>query len=556
MNHDQAALQAQTVRGIAGLLARSVRHVFIAPGSRSTPLVQALAELEGPGLQLHAVLDERAAAFAALGAARRGQLAAAVCTSGSAVGHFLPACIEAKESGLCIAVVSADRPVNVRGRGAPQAIWQPDILGSYARCADIDAAQPCDWPALASFFGQCQADGVPAHCNVALDVPLALAAGNPPELPQAAIWPRKCQHPHPIAPPQPGERVAVIAGPQNAPAAAGLAGKWAAGAVLLGESTANLGPLGRARPRFFDAYLRDAAVRQRLLPDRLVLTGQWPASKGLQLLLELAAERGTAVDVQVGSKLVDPLRQARQWSDWPGEAAFAEWADAPAADWQAGDWGAAERAAAAAWQQLRQDPAFNRCEWGLLAQASRHGDRFVVANSLAVRDIDVPAGALGDGQVSAARGANGIDGTLAQAFGEALATGKQTLCILGDAALLHDATSLQLLRQAPHLRALVIDNGGGGIFDFLPARQQVGAALHERFFTVPHGLDLAAISRAFGVPAATVDDAAQLAAVWKGNGGPQLAVARVDRGQSEALRRRWHAQAAQAARKALQLEKL
>ena len=177
---------ARVRRIIASLLAGGVKHLVISPGSRSTPLVQAAAER--PEWTLHSVLDERSASFFALGLQRSGKgLAATLCTSGTALAHALPAAIEAVESGQALVVVGADRPAAVRGWGAPQAIDQIGLLQPYAPTWEIDDTPEGEerLQQIPNHLRGLQRNGGAVALNVPLSLPLALAPGPLPALPQA-----------------------------------------------------------------------------------------------------------------------------------------------------------------------------------------------------------------------------------------------------------------------------------------------------------------------------------------------------------------------------------
>lgn len=124
-------LARRAVRG----LCLSMRHVVLAPGSRSAPLAYALHEAEQLGaLDLHMRIDERSAAFTALGIAlASGQPAGVVTTSGTAAGNLLPAVMEADMSGLPLVVITADRPEELHGTGANQTVWQQGMFDGRVR---------------------------------------------------------------------------------------------------------------------------------------------------------------------------------------------------------------------------------------------------------------------------------------------------------------------------------------------------------------------------------------------------------------------------------------
>jgi 2-succinyl-5-enolpyruvyl-6-hydroxy-3-cyclohexene-1-carboxylate synthase len=514
------AQQNTAVRALVAAL-RAVRAgpFVISPGSRSTPLVQALAQ--APELQLVPVLDERSAGFVAVGLARAGRRPVVVTTSGSAVAHLLPAWVEAGESALGVGALTADRPVAVRGLGAPQTVWQVGMLEPYADTIDFDAAAGDP----AEFERQLHAEGArlagpwqrPWHWNVALDQPLALdslvaetswPSGFAPPTPPAVVP----LHPEPlsqaiVAPPAPDERVLVVAGPRL-PHDTALLTQWLAQspALCAVEVAANLAPGGL---RQYDTWLRDPALLAAFLPDRIVRLGHWPVAKGLQLLLEHAERVGIAVDVIAPGRPSDPQRQARVHTSLPATMALREWPAAPASSaavqaWRQ-HWLALDAAAGLAWAPSLDGPLHELRLLPDLLAAIPLGARLVVGNSMPIRDVDAAwSGGVLPCELHVARGANGIDGTLAQAIGLALADPTSPVWVyLGDSTFLHDIGTLQLLSQPLERAPMVVvvaDNAGGVIFDYLPAAQVVEPWVHERFFTVPHGLNLVAVASGFGLP--------------------------------------------------------
>lgn len=546
---------------IQQVAAAGVSHVVVAPGSRSTPLVQAAAEQ--PGWQLTAVSDERSAAFVALGLARSGQLPLVITTSGSAVAHVLPACIEAHESSLPLILLTADRPDWLQGVGAPQTIAQRGLLQSHALTLHIEACDP-DWMVnfatvsakMSQAVATMQRQGRPLHLNVGLHTPLALVDADPsallPQRGSADAAPGQLTPGPLVPPPVAGEKVAVIAGPllprdthpdlrDFMDGRALLLAEWPS--QLAGDRDAPDVPL-----RLFDLWLRDPQWRARCMPARIVRLGEWPASKGLQLLLEDAAARGVPVDAVCPGRRSDPLHSNALETFLSPRDALARWPMAPQADAQVADWisdlRSAEIAVRAALQTVAGPPELLAVRQ--VARALCPGDQLILGNSMAVRDadgfcLDVPGGVT----VHTARGANGIDGTIAASLGIAWGSGRRCLTYLGDGALLHDVGALQLLAQrkvSARLDIVCIDNGGGAIFDFLPARAVVDASVHERFFYAAHGLDLLQIARGFGLDATRLEDATQLGAwLQQPAVGVRVAILAVDRQQSMAARRAWQA---------------
>lgn len=528
-----AATQSERVRWLVHtLLHHGLGPVLVCPGSRSTPLVQALAEANAQ--QMLPILDERSAGFVALGLARAGRRPVVVTTSGSAVAHLLPALVEAGESALQLVVVTADRPLAVRGRGAAQAIFQPGLLAPYANCLDLHADTGAGFAGeLARMVAAIQPPMTASlHCNVCLGLPLALDPPVPlPPVPQPTaringLFAAAGQA-VPISPPQPGERVLVIFGPA---AAADLQAPMEAAwphVLVAAESS------GACRPapclsdhdawlRGHDTWLRDPALRHQLSLDRIVRVGHWPVAKGLQLLLEDAAQSGLTVDAVLPGRPSDPLGQNRLESNLPTLMAFSQWVPIHGGDvdwakrWRALDSNsdAAAQHALAVWNE--QLPAQASHEWQLLPALLAcvpENARLLLGNSMPVRDVDAVWQASMDGrpwpEVHVHRGANGIDGTLAAGVGLALADPSRPVWIyLGDSAFLHDAGSLALLARPDLPRApitvVVADNNGGRIFDYLPAAQVVQPDVHTRFFTLPHSQSLQQVAAGFGLDAVEV----------------------------------------------------
>ncbi len=587
--------QSDAVRWLTRqMLAAGVDWLVVCPGSRSTPLVQAAVEIEEAGhWRLEVVLDERQAGFAALGLARAGRRPAVVTTSGSAVAHLLPACVEAGETGTPLLLLTADRPARLRNRGAPQTVRQPALLTSYAQVVDLELSHGLSETDRAGTLEALArwATGGLLHLNACVDTPLALQAASesdlgsgsggggsggggsggggagggtlleapfaPEQLP-ASLHDGSVLPPlqDALAPPAAGEKVLLIAGSLPVdPALAALVPALCARAVVLAEWTSQLAAAAEeaGAPRTFDALLREPVLLAQLRPDRIVRLGEWPASKGLQTLLEQADSLGIAVQGVWGPRRSDPLDQVAVASTLPPAVALAAWQRSPepsTAAWRSA-WQAADTAARGAAAQL---PAQG---WELAAVAAVNASLtaetlLVVGNSMPVRDMDAlnlqPRPCA---RALCSRGANGIDGTLAMAWGAALGSAAPTRVYLGDSTFLHDVGALQLLARQPtglDLRVLVIDNDGGAIFDYLPARAAMAQAVHERFFTAPHGLDLVSIARGFGLQAQRVDTQEELLSAWLApGGGVRIVVLAADRSRSVQLHRQWqHSQIAAA----------
>ena len=493
--------------------AAGVRHAVIAPGSRSTPL--ALALVDHRELTVDVVHDERAAAFCALGiGVATGAPAVLLCTSGSAAANFLPAVVEAGLSAVPMLVVTADRPPELRGVGAPQTIDQLELYGSAVRWfADApvpDAAAAGSWRPLAREAWAAAAAGGPAHLNLPFREPLI---GTPRSLPGFPGQIQLTAVPDPAGEPVGGMRVDV-AGDRGVLVAGGRSGVVADDVAALAAATGwpvLADPLSGCRQldaaiTAFDAILRHAPFAGAHLPDAVVRIGRPPASK---VLTQWIVASGAPV-VQIGGPgVIDPDHNVvaahpadavRAITATPAEGAWATaWSKASAAAEDAID-------DVLAGQPALTEPAVAR----LVARQRQPGGEVVVASSMPVRDYEWYGGPDASGHAN--RGANGIDGVMSTALGIAL-TGVPTTAVVGDIAFVHDAGALTALRhRAADLRIVVVDNDGGGIFSFLPQATALAGDRFEQLFGTPHGTDVVALARAHGLDAQTATTPGELVA--------------------------------------------
>ena len=515
------------------------------PGSRSTPLVLTLARQ--PGLATWSHVDERVAGFFALGVAKQsGRPAAVACTSGTAAAHYLPAVIEAHEARVPLIVLTADRPPELREVGAGQTIDQLKLYGDAAKWffeVGTHAATPerLGWVRQLAFRAyETAVSGRPGavHLNFALREPLVLDGPLPPADDAPVRRARRAPAPAAIDL-DPGERAVIVAGrhERDDGLADALANAAAAlGAPLLADPLSGA-RRGAAAVAHYDALLRDAGFAAAHRPETVVRVGDLPTSKPLrQWLAGLDGARHVAFDPEaswqdpaavVAEVLdADPAAWARSLAGPPRPSA---WLDA----WRTADAAAAEAIDGALGDAI-SEPAVAR------ALAALPGEVTVfTASSMPVRDVetfwpvrDAPP------RVLAHRGANGIDGTLAAAFGAA-AAGARVVVHLGDVALAHDLGALlSASRLKLALTVVLVDNGGGGIFDFLPVASQVDA--YEEHVATPTGLDAERVAGLFGLRYERVDE---LAAIREVPGA--LLHARTDRAENVALHRRvWDAVAA------------
>ncbi|RMG10334.1 MAG: 2-succinyl-5-enolpyruvyl-6-hydroxy-3-cyclohexene-1-carboxylic-acid synthase [Planctomycetota bacterium] len=549
-------------RLVAALVRGGVREAVLSPGSRNTPLV--LAVLARPELRAHSVLDERVAGFFGLGLARAsGRPVALLCTSGSAGAHYYPAVLEAEATSTRLLAVTADRPPELHGCGAPQTLDQRRLYGPHAAFAHLGPAD--DLPAqvaLERSVASLLAHPGPAQLNVAFREPL----WEPGLRAQARSLPgiaRREPQPAAPAPAELGElarglagrRGAILCGPDtDPPRPPGIATGDPAplappllrlaqtlGWPLLCDAASGLrhGAAAEEALSAYDLYLRRPELARRLRPDVVLRFGRVPTSKAAQRWLDTAGEL----------LLVDPQGAWHHPGRAPAShvvatpralcesllAALPAAAAAPA-QWRAA-WRAAERGARAAARAATEDGLWEGAVARTVAEALPAGTLLHAASSLTIRDLDAYAPPRPDGpRIVASRGLNGIDGTLATAFGEALAWPGPTCVLLGDLAFLHDAGALLAARAlGVEATVVVVDNGGGGIFDLLPIAAHPTA--FARWFRTPQRADLASLCAAAGVPCLRADDLGSLRKALRTPEGLRVVWLPVDPTDSLARRR-------------------
>jgi len=563
------------------LAEEGVRHVVVSPGSRSTPLVLAVAAT--PGLRAWPLVDERSAGFFALGLARATRAPVAlVCTSGSAAANYLPAVVEARTGRVPLVLCTADRPPELRDRGAGQTIDQLRLYGSHALWfAELPVAgEEGATPASARAAGRRAArvargrPAGPVHLNLPFREPLEprapLPAAGPADPPPAVSGPaRPAPEPSPDLVAELVEEAAgafrglVVAGPwDDGPDAVEAAAELAraAGWPLWADPTSQLRRLAGEAPLLAcgDAWARAPGFADRHAPDLVLRLGAPPTSKALRLWLERrpprslwlvdpdgAHEDPSGLATRVLS--VEPAalcralarRLGRRRRRRPGAGAYAR--ALRRADGRAGRVLSQRLAAAAPAAGL--EPAAVRA----VAEALPGDAILYVSNSMPVRDLDawMPAGPPGV-RVLANRGANGIDGVVSSALGAAAAGAGPVVLLTGDLALLYDLGGLLAARRFTlPVVVVALHNDGGGIFSMLPVAERAPADVFEDLYRTPHGLDFRHAAALFGL---RFERAAEPAAVRRAveralaAGGAHLVEVPLDRDASLAFRREaWRA---------------
>ena len=470
------------------LIEAGITDAVISPGSRNAPLSLAMyAAAEKGLLKLHIRIDERSAAYFALGLAKAsGRPVPIVCTSGTAVANYHPAVLEAHHSNVPLLVLTADRPAILRRTGANQTTEQARIFGGAVRYfADVSGGVfPLELPLDSLHRG-------PVHLNLQFEEPLLPDEDN--------TWLHEI-------------KVAPKAKPVGKSAGT-LKVNTARGALVIGHDRGGLTvaevsqiatdlawPVIAEDPLSFPEaishaalFLTSPAIRKNLAPESVVVIGRTTLSRPINALI---ASARTQIVIDPRMATVDTYRVADQrFIAAPkvvSKPADAEWHEK--------------------WQKLSQRTSklvadiSNWSESSLARELAKQlSGAIFIASSRPIRDLESFASARTGVETFANRGLAGIDGNISTALG--IATARQSAtAIIGDLAFLHDLTGL-VGNTSANLRIIAINNDGGGIFSTLP---QAGVAGFETVFGTPHGLDLEKIAAGLGISAKTISSFAEL----------------------------------------------
>ena len=560
---------------VADLAAAGIRDAVICPGSRSTPLALALGV--SPDIRVRVLLDERAAGFFALGIARTARRPVAVLvTSGTAAMELAPAVVEASYSRVPLVVLTADRPAELRDRGAAQTIDQDHLYGRAAKWfAELPLfdGHPATAAHVRSVAGRAVATAWagpagPVHLNVPFREPLlpdgsleATDAGATPAGPRSttsAVAGRRTLDDaglnDVVGRVSAARRGLIVAGPDDDPALpealAVLAG--ATGFPILADPLSGLRTGRHDRSLVVargDQLVRRGAWIDAHRPDLVIRTGAMPTSKPIAELLAAARPELLVMDGDGGwreSALVpatfvhaDPaataIALAGRVDGGRADSWATGWLDADAAATQAMD----------AWLAALDEP-FEGAPFAALAAVLPDGATLWAGNSMPVRDMD---GWLPSTErqitVRANRGANGIDGVVSTSLGSAAVAAGPVALVVGDLSFLHDLNALVAAKlHGLSATIVLVNNDGGGIFSFLPqgTASIPGAGLPERYeelFGTPHGIDVAPIVTALGGEHALVGHRDLRAGLERSIGRPgvQVLELRTDRARNVALHR-------------------
>lgn len=573
----------QFVGAFVDELARSgLSQVCLCPGSRSAPL--ALLFRQHPAIRVWTHLDERSAAFFALGMAKaRREPVAVLSTSGTAAVNFAPAVVEAHYARVPLLVLTADRPPELQGVGAPQTIDQLRLYGPHVKWfvamplpetseEAIRYARTVACRAMAS----ARSDGAgPVHLNFPFREPLIpLGAGPPPfardrgpsrdayvRVEQAARRPQSGDLAQLAAALRATRRGLIICGPQDEP-------EFPAAVVRLAQELdfpLLADPLSQVRcgPHHsplvidsYDAFLRDEEIAQALVPEVVLRFGATPTSKPLTAFMQRHS-RCRQLLIDDGNGWNDPaliasdvlhadprslcealLAALCSSSEKPDREATSEWTKR----WQR----VAGQARAALQDGLKAVPGLSEPRvFAELAGLLPEGSTLFAGSSMPVRDLDsFFPGSQHSIRFLSNRGANGIDGVVSSALGASTASPDPLVLVIGDLSFYHDMNGLLAAKQYDLQATIVLlNNDGGGIFSFLP---QADYPEHfEELFGTPHGLDFAFAAAMYGLAYHRVDSwGAFRKAVRQGlaSAGVTLVEVRTDRRANAQLHRHlWQA---------------
>lgn len=487
------------------LVRGGVRDAVISPGSRSAALAIAFAESASNGrLQIHVQIDERSAAFLALGIAKAtGLPVPVVCTSGTAAANFHPAVLEAFHTDTPLILLTADRPNELRGTGANQTTNQINLFGGAVRFfAEVGVPEKAIgqvryWRSLVSRTLAAASKG-PVHLNLAFREPVLPDSdeswpesldGRADDLP----WSTVLESGRGLA--RDIEDLGITPKTRGVVLIGHARGGFASDEIV--EFAQKLAwPVIAENPLSFanaiphaSLFLASSRNRTDLVPEVAVVIGQLGLSRSV-LTYVGSAPRLILIDQH--SSWSDPIRAANIVIDSLPEITD-EFIDASyQVEWLAMWREIADRAARIIGTEL--DDWTEATLARELAASLPIGATCFVGSSRPVRDLEAFAVPRGDLEVLANRGLAGIDGNISTAVGIALCRSERTYAVMGDLTFLHDSNGL-LCDPSTSLTLVVVDNNGGGIFNTLPQRGRVD---FELVFGTPHNRDLAKVARAFG----------------------------------------------------------
>ena len=527
-----------------------VRHAVFSPGSRSTTMAMLFKEHEG--FETYMNIDERSASFMALGIAKaHKEPTVLVCTSGSAVAHYLPAILEAQYSGIPLIVLSADRPHTLLHVGAPQTVDQHKIFGTavnyFEELAVPQESHYYTYPrqvARKAYMKAMDTKKGPVHINVPLFEPLVpelsrnhFEAGRSsfkvvkPNYSSVFGCDNRNNLPHinnatDIAHGNDGtkeindlleryERILILAGPQIDIDEAETIRSFgeALQAPILADPLSNVRGCGTSNVVIstYDALLAGQSLWHELKPDCVIQFGQIVVSKRVQQMIASWTDV-EYIEVNPTMDSMNPTGKTTMHMQASIDVftnLYGVKNDSPA---YLGKWQHLETAGKQKLGTAIEEPScFEGRTIRELQQHISDNAQVLIANSMSIRDFDY---FWFSGESKAVlygnRGVNGIDGTISTALGLAV-NGRPTYLVTGDLSLFHDLNGLAVAKTHNlNLTIILHNNDGGGIFEYLP---QKGTKHFDYLFSTSQGLDYSGAAKLYGCDYTKISSPDELSSV-------------------------------------------
>ena len=490
-----------------------VRHAVFSPGSRSTTMAMLFKEHEG--FETYMNIDERSASFMALGIAKaHKEPTVLVCTSGSAVAHYLPAILEAQYSGIPLIVLSADRPHTLLHVGAPQTVDQHKIFGTavnyYEELAVPQESHYYTYPrqvARKAYMKAMDTKKGPVHINVPLFEPLV------PELSRNHFEAGRSSFK--VVKPNSGgafscddgnnlleryERILILAGPQIDIDEANTIRSFgeALQAPILADPLSNVRGCGASDVVIstYDALLAGQALWHELKPDCVIQFGQIVVSKRVQQMIASWTDV-EYIEVNPTMDSMNPTGKTTMHVQASIDVFTHLYGKNNSSDTYLNIWQRLEQEGKKQLSSAINEPhCFEGRTIRELQQYIPENGQIFVANSMTIRDFDYFWFSGGSRAVLYGnRGVNGIDGTISTALGLAV-NGRPTYLVTGDLSLFHDLNGLAVAKTHNlNLTIILHNNDGGGIFEYLP---QKGTKHFDYLFSTSQGLDYSGAAKLYG----------------------------------------------------------
>ena len=541
---DQKSIEPASVQTaqlvVQQLINTGVEFVALSPGSRNGPISLALVEAEKQGLiSLHVRIDERSAAFLALGSAiKSGKPAAVLTTSGTAVANVFPAIIEAKYAGIPFIVLTADRPATFQGTGANQVIAQREIFGNYvSRSIEIASeslaietasAREAIRDRINSVFTAATRNRAPVHLNIALAEPLVPSVEYVFEH-KKILQNETVINPENISTELLSRKGLIVAGGTNVEylnyaQELGNALDWPV-VVEPPHQCVGTGMVSNA-----PALLSLNSVN--LKPEVVLTVGRVGLSRQVN---DLIKKGNLVISCAVPSIITNSAAKQRISGLFriPAKQSNKTWKQT---------WLEAGTIAHSIVQQLLKENSKMSALHVVdcLMKSLPKNSHIHLASSLAARDFELLTSpetnspfSNGEVSVSMNRGVNGIDGVISTAMGTALSSKLPTFAMLGDIAALHDLSSFVIptLEKKPNITFIVNDNNGGGIFNLL---EQSEVEDFERVFGTPTDINLVEVFKSLGAEVKLITKIDDLATNLNVPNGLKVLVVKIQSRKAEA----------------------